>query len=83
MYTDEAVLDYADAARDLRQLAAGAALRISVVPPYTPVELYAFAAIAERAADAEVANPPLVPQFCGVCGHLLVCDWDAHRAVRS
>jgi hypothetical protein len=59
--TDEAILDYMDAARDLRDMASTAAGGVQVYEqdgmPYTPVELYAFAAIAERAADAEADDP--------------------------
>lgn len=55
--TDEVIRDYWDAARDLRDMASTGQVYVQDDIPYTPVELYAFAAIAERAAEAEADDP--------------------------
>lgn len=81
MTTDEAILDYADAARDLRSMATSQALYVEGACPYTPIELLAFASIAERAAEAEANDPLPAPHvICTLCAGVRVCDIAAHRA---
>ena len=74
---DEVVLDYADAARNLHELAVVARKDGWTEWSY---ELEGLASIADHAADIEARDPDPLPAKCGTCGGLRVCDITAHVA---
>jgi hypothetical protein len=77
MTVDEVVLDYADAARNLRELATNATKGGWTEWAY---EVIGFASIAERAAEAEVRDREPVNIRCGMCGGWKSCDIGVHQS---
>jgi hypothetical protein len=54
------------------------ALKMSDAMPLTKRLVRNYAAIAWRAAEAEIVDPEPVPYPCIYCGGIRVCDWSEH-----